>query len=398
MFSHRATYLVVAELAFLVGVVAGDLIVMGTPQLSPALQWLGVSLIAMGFHFRDEHRIVWLAVFALALFTGLIWRNAIGEGTLWQLPDLKVIDLLKHFKEQFVAFFERGLPPPYGNLVASIVVGGRGLLSSELRENFIATGTLHLVAVSGYNVTIVLKIFADWLKVFSPMLRFSLGSAVIVAFAILVGGQASVVRAAILAWLFLFAQLSGRQGSVLPALVLTATAMVIHKPSILLHDIGFQLSFLAFFGLVYISPLLKQVIAKLPLIGLSSSATSILSDTLGAQIMVLPILLFHFGQLTPLSPIANFLILPLVPILTIAALVIGILGAIAGPTVLPIAYPLYPIAWYIVNVTEHLAKLPGSFATLEHWPWWLTVISYLAIYLIVSHFWKHHVRPTEDQT
>ncbi len=398
MIVHRATYLMVTELLFLSGVALGSLVPVSNPLHNTTISWVFISLLALAFHFNDRRVVMWLALGSLALFAGIAWHNVIGDGTAWQLPNLKIFELLATARSEFVRFFSTSLPVPYGNLVASIVLGGKGLISKELRQNFIATGTLHIVAVSGYNVTIVLKIFVDWLKLLSPWLRFLVGSFVIVAFAALVGGQASVVRAAILAWLLLMGQLTGRQGSVLPGLVFAATIMVIHKPSILLHDIGFQLSFMAFLGLVYISPLVKQAIGRLPIIGRSGTTVSIFSETLGAQLAVLPVLLFHFGQLTPLSPIANFLILPIVPILTIAALTIGILGSLAGPTLLPLAYPLYPIAWYIVAVTRWLAKLPGSGTTIEHWPWWLTVIAYLAIYLIVSHFWKRHVHPATNQT
>lgn len=403
MIIHRATYLVAMELMFLAGVALGQVVPVTDPLRNTTLQWIAISLVSLAFHFNDRRGVMWLAFGSLALFAGIVWQNLLGEGAAWQLPNFKVFELLATARSEFVRFFASGLPVPYGNLVASIVVGGRGLLSNELRQNFVATGTLHLVAVSGYNVTIVLKIFVDWLKLLSPVVRFLVGSIIIFAFAALVGGQASVVRAAILAWLLLLGQLTGRQGSVLPMLLVAATVMVIHKPSILLHDVGFQLSFIAFLGLVYISPLLKQAISRLPIIGRSGSTVSILGDTLGAQLAVLPILLFHFGQLTPLSPIANFLILPLVPILTIAALIIGFFGSIAGPTLLPLTYPLYPIAWYIVSLTRWLAKLPGSNTALEHWPWWLTVIAYLAILLIVSHYWKlreksQNVHSTHHQT
>lgn len=388
MIIHRATYLVGMELVLLAGVALGDVVRVVEPLTNSTLQWIALSLLALAFHFNDRRLVMWLALASLALFTGIFWQNLLGEGAAWQLPNLKVFELLATARSEFVGFFALGLPVPYGNLVASIVVGGKGLLSSELRQNFIATGTLHLVAVSGYNVTIVLKIFVDWLKLLSPLARFLVGSVIIFGFAALVGGQASVVRAAILAWLLLVGQLTGRQGSALPMLVFAATVMVIHKPSILLHDIGFQLSFMAFLGLVYISPLIKQAIGRAPIIGRFDGAVSIMSDTLGAQLTVLPILLFHFGQLTPLSPIANFLILPLVPILTIATLIIGVLGVLAGPTLVPLAYPLYPIAWYVVNLTRWMAKLPGSATTLEDWPWWLTATAYLAMLLIFSHYWK----------
>ncbi|MBI3261346.1 ComEC/Rec2 family competence protein [Candidatus Berkelbacteria bacterium] len=388
MIVQRATYLVGIEFMFLLGVALGQAVPVAEPLRNTTLQWIAVSLIALAFHFNDRRLVMWLALASLALVAGVFWQNLLGEATAWQLPHFRVFEFLARARSEFVRFFATSLPVPYGNLVASIVLGGKGLLTSELRQNFIATGTLHLVAVSGYNVTIVLKIFVDWLKLFSPIARFLVGSVIIVAFSALVGGQASVVRAAILAWLLLVAQLTGRQGSALPALVFAATIMVIHKPSILLHDVGFQLSFLAFLGLVYIAPLLKQAIGRLPIISRSSATVGIMSETLGAQVAVLPILLFHFGQLTPLSPIANFLILPIVPILTIAALVIGILGSLAGPTLLPLAYPLYPIAWYIVHLTGYLATLPGSGTTIDDWPWWLTVTAYLAMFLIVSHFWK----------
>lgn len=398
MFAHRATYLVAAEICFLLGVALAEVLNVAEPFHHPTVAWFALSLVAIGFHFNDRRLVMWLALFSLSLVAGLVWNNSLGEGSAWQFPQFGLFDTLAQVREHFVSYFARSLPPPYGNLVSSIVVGGRGLLSETLRQQFIATGTLHLFAVSGYNVTIVLKIFADWLRWLSPKLGFLIGSLIIVAFAALVGGQASVVRASILAWLLLFGRLIGRQGSILPLTVLAATLMVIHKPSILLHDIGFQLSFLAFLGLVYISPLLEQRMIKLEH-WIPKNFIAIAATTLGAQVAVLPLLLFHFGQLTPLSPIVNFLVLPIVPVMTIGALVIGVLGSMAGQILLPLAYPLYPAAWYMVEVTGWFARLPGSQIAIKHWPWWLTVLSYVSIYLIVSHFWrKRNVPSSQAQT
>jgi len=399
MLTHRATYLMIAEICFLVGVALGEWLIISQPFSHPILGWFALSAVALAFHFNDRREVMWLSIFVLTLLAGLIWRNLIGEGSLWQMPHFSLLDQLASFREQFVSYFARALPPPFGNLVSSIVIGGRGLLSPTLRNQFIVTGTLHLFAVSGYNVTIVLKIFADWLRWLSPKLGFLAGSLIIVAFAALVGGQASVVRAAILAWLLLVARLIGRQGTILPLTALAATLMVIHKPSILLHDIGFQLSFAAFLGLVYISPLIEEKIAKLER-WMPKSFISTAAATVGAQMVVLPLLLGHFGQLTPLSPIVNFLVLPIVPVMTIAALVIGIVGSLAGQILLPLAYLLYPLAWYLVSVTEWFAKLPGSQIKIEQWPWWLTLVAYLAIYLIVSHFWKarQNVHSSAHQT
>lgn len=383
MFAWRASYLVVAELFFLIGVVLGQWL----PFNREIFGWLIVSLVLITVSFTDRRAVAWLALFFIALWAGLAWRHVLGDQAAWQLPQLKVFEYLQIAKARFVGFFLESLPSPLGNLVSSVVVGGRGLLSYELRQAFIVTGTIHLTAVSGFNLTIVIKLLSDWLKVFSPRVTFLIGSILIFGFAVAVGGQASIVRAAILGWLFLVGRFIGRQASAFPALMLAATLMVVHRPSILMHDIGFQLSFLAFLGLVYISPVIRQGMARYNNV-LPQGIVTILAETLGAQIAVLPLLLFHFGRLAPLSPIVNFLLLPIVPTLTITAIAVGFVGAIVGQLAAPLTYLVYPLAWYILKVVEWFASLPVSNVTIEIWPWWLTAIAYLSMYLIVSHFHK----------
>ncbi|MBI3495570.1 ComEC/Rec2 family competence protein [Candidatus Berkelbacteria bacterium] len=383
MFTHRATYLLTAELAFIGGIAIGEFL----PASTAIMEWLLASMVLIAFHYRDARVVFWAGVFTIALFGGESWHTYLGNRPLWQLPHARVFDYLAMGRERFVEFFQSSLPAPYGNLVASSVVGGKGLLSKQLKDAFIVTGTIHITAVSGYNVAVVMKLFSEWLNIFSRKISFVIGTMVVFAFAATVGGQASVVRAAILGWLFLVGKLVGRPASTLPMLVFTAMLMVVHKPSILFHDIGFQLSFAAFIGIVYISPLLKTVALTHKQL-LPPAIVNILADTVGAQLAVMPIILFHFGQLAPFAPIVNFLVLPIVPLLTIAAVGIGSLGVIGGSLITPGAYLLYPFVWYLVAVVEWFAQLPGSHIRLAAFPWWMVALSYVAIYLIVSHVWK----------
>lgn len=244
--------------------------------------------------------------------------------------------ILFHIKSAFADALERHLPEPHAAFMAGLLLGERQSFPTELSARLRVTGTSHLVALSGYNITIVGDALLKTLMfVFIPLTwAFWLAAAGIVGFTLLTGAAASVVRAALMGILVLVARRAGRRYHIQNALCLAAAAMLLHNPKILRFDVGFQLSFLATLGLVYGAPVVERWYerAKLRFIPPARDAglirdvrdaprhehrrfflRDVLIATLSAQLAVLPLLVLRFGQLSLVSPFANLAILPLIP-------------------------------------------------------------------------------------
>jgi len=264
------------------------------------------------------------------------------------------------------------LPEPHASLAKAILLGKRGSMPQSLRDDFARTGTAHLLAISGLHLGIVAGILLSvgvWLLGRRYYLYVWLALGTIWLYALITGMHPPVVRGAIMASLFLTAELLGRQRSAITALTFAAAAMVGTSPYIL-GDAAFQLSFLAMAGLVFIFPTLRvwgrrAIKASLGEEGTPVTIASIASDslsvTLAAIIAVWPVVAHYFGIISFAGPLATFLLLPALP----GVIVTGALTAMLGFLALPAAQVAGWLTWlfllYIVWVVEGLATMPLSF-------------------------------------
>jgi len=257
------------------------------------------------------------------LFYPQVERIGEGKGS-WLVLRLTQI---KHAFENNIDVI---LPEPHAAFLKGLLIGERSSLPQSLIADFQITGTSHMIALSGYNITIIASAI-QWIFLaltFPFALSFWLASGLIILFIIMTGASASVVRAGIMGLLLLIAQKEGRMYRMAPALAFAAAVMVIQNPYVLRFDAGFQLSFGATLGLVYISPYVEQWIDEAwrrarrdttarAITGLEEKTTPlpkrILIETLAAQIAVLPLLIFLFGRVSLISPVVNVLVLVVTP-------------------------------------------------------------------------------------
>ncbi len=254
----------------------------------------------------------------------------------------------------------RAVPQPMASYLAGILVGAKGVVSQEIKDEFSRTGTSHILAISGYNITIVAAVLMSLLAPLGRKRSYWLAVAGIVLFVVLVGATASVVRAALMGVLVLTARQLGRAQDMGTAIVLSAALMCWFNPMLLRWDVGFQLSFLAVLGIVYVQPLLQPALERW--LKFKPLAT-LVATTLSAQVLVLPLLLFDFGKLAVYTLPANVLVLPLVPIamaLGLATAVAGMLWPFLGALVGQLAWL---VAAYQLTVIRFFAFLP--YAALE---------------------------------
>ncbi len=283
-------------------------------------------------------------------------------------------------RDKFEQSLNKSLSEPFASFAAGLVLGSKRNIPDSLMSDFNRTGTTHIVAVSGYNLTILIIYISLLLGLFSRQLKFWGALFIIITFAVMTGAPASVVRAGILAGLVLLGHHLGRRINMTILLLLVASIMLIFSPYAIKYDIGFQLSFLAFAGLVYLGPIIARMmfIRSLPNI-----LKSTLAETTAAQIMVLPILIFNFGRLSFVSPVVNILILWIIPATMGLVLLIGIsgliwisLGQIAG-------YFGWLFLKYIIVIVENFSKIPWAAWSFKTTEWWWMVIFYSLVGLVI---------------
>lgn len=293
-------------------------------------------------------------------------------------------------KEGFSRNLDIVLPEPHASFMAGLILGERKSFSAELNQELQTTGTTHLVALSGYNITIVGDALLKFLMfLFIPFSwAFIVAVAGIILFTVATGAAASVVRAAIMGVLVLVARREGRRYRIRNALALAAAIMLLANPKVLRFDIGFQLSFLATLGLVYAAPVVDQYFQKLrlkfiPILreakliredrvalktarGKGSLLGGIFTSTLAAQILVLPLLVYRFGRISFISPAANLAVLPFIPATMFFGFLTGGLGFAAeflsrlagGVSWLLLGYELSAIKFFAALPLAAI-KIPG---------------------------------------
>jgi competence protein ComEC len=296
--------------------------------------------------------------------------------------------LLK-IRKKFNESVTKLLPSSEANLAQGLIMGERAVFDDQFKIYLQNSGTTHIIALSGYNITIILGIFIIFRKYFSKLVNFMIPVIFVVIFIIMTGASASIVRAGIMGLMPLLARYLGRSSQSLIAIVLSATLMVAINPLILLYDIGFQLSFAAIVGVVYLAPKIKFGNA------LPGSLRSIFTETIAAQIATLPIIVYYFGSVSLVSPLANLAILWLVPTAMFLSFLTGIMGLVSGFFGSIVALPTAAILASINYLIEVFGSLPYAARALEiKSPIWI-LIYYLIILDIFFIFKKgERVRPT----
>jgi competence protein ComEC len=260
-------------------------------------------------------------------------------------------------------------PDPEASLLAGILLGVETGIPRALEDDFRDTGTSHIIAISGFNITIIAGIFAT---TFGRVLGKRRGAFVailgVALYTLLVGADAAVVRAAIMGTLLILAVQAGRAQDGLRALVITAAVMAYANP-LILGDVGFQLSFAATFGILSFAQPLENwftyhVLSRYFQRSLVEKVAPPLAEfvlvTLAAQFTTLPLIVFHFQRFSLSSFLANPLILPAQPAVMVfggATVFIGLLAPTFAALIAP--FPRVFVT-YTIRVVEALANLPGG--------------------------------------
>ena len=276
-------------------------------------------------------------------------------------------------KDQFLEQISFVIRSPESLLLGGLILGEKSAFSQELRQDFINTGTIHIVALSGYNVTIV----AEWIMkmfYFLPLMwSFVAGILGILLFVIMAGGQSTAVRAGTMAVLALFARATGRNYDVARILILVGVFMIIWNPLVLVHDVSFQLSFIATVAVIFYAPRIEKYFNWMPKkLGLRD----MLAVTTACYIFVLPFVLYKMGNLSLVALPANVLVLPFIPPIMLLGFLTGFLGIIWYGLSVPFGYGAYLLLDYQLYVINLLANVPFATFSLPSFPLWIVVIIY----------------------
>jgi competence protein ComEC len=313
------------------------------------------------------------------------------------------------------------LPEPQASLLLGVVFGVKSQMPENFWQNLRKTGTLHLVVASGQNVVMVTGFLMNSLVWFSKrrgaILITFLG---IIIYVLMVGAEAPAVRAGLMAMMIFMGQLLGREGNQGKFLLLTAMVMLLISP-LMLFDIGFQLSFAATAGIIWIYPMLKSKtfcsssenfdsvsdslankrtflnkdfgarkvkphkicwtchvlmgVFSLPLLGEAFLVT------ISAQLATLPLLLVNFGQFSWLSPLVNSLILPTIPIVMALGIILSGLSFVSRLLSQLLAWFIWPFLTWFVKVVDFFGQLPIGNWEVGKISWWWMVGYYLLLFL-----------------
>lgn len=260
----------------------------------------------------------------------------------------KFLRVTYNLKEILTREIASSLPEPHASLLSGILFGVRAALPEEFSDQLRITGTTHVVAISGYNMTIIIEFVKKRGKKFFGKFSDYLAGLFVCWFGLMTGMSPPVERAVVSAVQGIFVKKLGMKLEAGPSIVNTALVMLLIDPK-LLQSISFLLSFAAVIGLIYWVPVLKRFIQFIP-----ESLEDGSLVTLGALIATLPISLYFFGTFSLLALPVNFLIGPLVGII----MSLGFVALFAGlfDAILPVFNWLYYLTWVPLDLFINVVK------------------------------------------
>lgn len=293
----------------------------------------------------------------------------------------KVKSALLKVKSVLVERVRSILPEPEASLLAGLIVSGKQALPVETLDEFKRAGVVHIVVLSGYNITIIAEFLFAFFGFLSLRSRAGISLIGVAMFTLMAGAPATVLRGAIMVMLLMLGKIFGREGSAPRILLFTAVVMVMINPKILVYDPSFHLSFLAMLGIIYGVPIVRDWLA-----GLGSIPTwliDILATTLATQIFVFPYLLYNMGNFSTVFLLANLAVLLVIPFTMLSGFLATILAFISTILAWPLTFIAHLLLVWILAVASFLGNLPFASLEIESFPLWVTLILYICLGVIV---------------
>lgn len=281
----------------------------------------------------------------------------------------RIQTMLFVFKNKFIQNIEASIPAPHSYLGEGLVISGKGSLDKDLLTQFQRVGLIHIVVLSGFNISIVgetvFKIFSFLPKIMGAIL----GSISIILFGLMTGGGATVWRSVIMSIIGIYARISDRKNSALISLFFAGSLMLIITPKLLFHDPSFQLSFMATLGLILFAEPFQRILSKnfirlfarlrLDKLRLKvtyfSSLLELVSSTLATQVFTLPMIISFSGVVSIIALPVNIVVLPLIPLTMLLVFITGVVSFISFSfSALPafVSWILLSLELWIVHIAS----------------------------------------------
>lgn len=288
-----------------------------------------------------------------------------------------VVGSLYALKHAFERSIERVLPAQDAALLEGILLGERRGLSDALTAAFVVASLIHVVVLSGYNISIVAEATLRSLRFLPRTLGYVLGVVLMVAFVLMTGAGSTSLRAGIMALVAILARYLHRNAVAMRSLVFAAAALVLINPLVVLYDPSFILSVLATFGLITLAPWVE---ARLPrLFRKHEQIKSITASTVAVQLYVLPALLYYIGTLSFVALPANLATLPFIPFAMLMGFVAGLVGFVHPLLGLVPALLSDLVLRWMMLVAQTAANLPLSHATIPPFSEWVLLALYVPL-------------------
>jgi competence protein ComEC len=265
------------------------------------------------------------------------------------------------------------IPEPQASLGIGFLTGQKSALPDDLSDALKIAGLTHIVVASGYNLTILVRMARKLLLNVSKFLSTVSAVGMIVFFVAITGLSPSMTRAGLVSSMSLMAWYYGRAFHPFVLLPLAAAITVIMQPSYVWGDLGWQLSFAAFAGVMIVAPLVQRYFfgEKEP-----GVFRQVFGETIAAHLVTVPIIALSFGTISHVAIIANLLVVPLVPLAMLLTFIVGILAIANVPLSMLIAEPASWLLGYMVTVARFVSELEWaqSELTIPSW-WWIVYVA-----------------------
>ncbi len=298
----------------------------------------------------------------------------------------KIIVNFFNFKQHIQNQVDALWTEPESALMAGLLYGARANFNKDISNDFSFAGITHIIAISGYNISVIANVLLSLLLGIGLNRRHAFWIAIfgIILFVLFTGASASVVRAGVMGVVVLLATQLGRLSRIGNVLVFTAALMLLFNPFVLVWDAGFQLSFLSTLGLIYISPMLIGYSSQWHWFKLPDILKENLISTMSAIFATLPLILFQFGRLSLVAPLANMAILWIIPYLMLLGFIAIILSYIFFPLALAVGWVTYLGLKYVIIMAHWFAHWPLASVSFTLPVWGLVVIYFLMIIFLAN--------------
>lgn len=263
------------------------------------------------------------------------------------------------FRRNFAAGMQSAIPDPQASFAMGVLIGQRSTLPESVYNDLKMVGLVHIIAVSGYNMTIILRAVMKLLEKRSKFQTFMLAAILILTFLLITGASASIVRAAIVSGLSLAAWYYGRSFRPIVLILLAAAITALASPLYPWSDIGWYLSFLAFYGVMILAPQMRERFMRGRI--KDSIIIGIVLESLCAEMMTLPLILYIFGEMSFVNLVANVVVCAFIPITMLLSLIAGLAGMWLPMLAGWVAWPATMVLTYILDAAHILASVPHVF-------------------------------------